>query len=378
MTQRKIYDRNHYAVLLVAAAFLLLRVGQAYSIEEVLPDLVLQYPNEDVKEHFYTLNANFSPDAKKVVVGCTHVDVPQNTTAHSGYTINDAEDGRELARARSSVMVAGFSHVCFSPDGKSILAGESGMYGGDTVLLNAKTGEEIWRKKAQPSDYSYPDPLAPPPDRRFYCAGFSFEGDRVFSTVDDYTIIRDATTGEEMLSPVGGARTGTVFLPGGDQLFTPLKDHPTIYDLLTGEVLQQYVGYNGSISPDGLTIFLAAQDGNAQDSCRLRSSITGDMQRQMPCLNFKGSTPMLTPDTNRVFYREDNVNRRTAILADLTHAGITPLRSFLIPEDDPGIIQRVRYAPDGSRFLVQTRNATYLYDISDLTSTVQDARAYGK
>ena len=107
-------------------------------------------------------------------------------------------------------------------------------------------------------------------------------------------------------------------------------------------------------------------------------STAGKVLREITCRNpdIDTDTIQLTPGGKRIYYVEED-NRGAAILADISQEDIAPLRRFLLPQDEVRpYISQLRYAPDGSKLLVQTQNATYLYDIRDLTSTVQDAKAY--
>ena len=279
---------RRHMTLVTTALLLGLWARPANSVEEVLPDLALAKPPTDFYQAY---DADFSPDSKKIVVGCAFASYPYGGShGNGGYVINSVEDGTLLSEAHSMVMMWGFAVVKFSPDGKTILAGESGLYGGDTALLDAETGEEIWRVHPRPPD---PPPYDPrfPVDRRYTVLGFSPEGDRVFSVVDGVVIIHDAKTGEEILDTVNTYPEGSVaFLPGGTRIFVQTYQHSVVMNLVTDKIIWQSIGFCGYAPPDAHTILLIPQDMNEREICELRETSTGKVLREKYCGKLRAGT----------------------------------------------------------------------------------------
>src|SRR5579885_3468327 len=103
---------------------------------------------------------------------------------------------------------AGITGVAFSPDGKRIVSGSSGLSDEKSVIVwDAATGEEILSLKAQAAEGR--------------CVAFSPDGKRIVATDSRRVAVWDAATGREVLS-LGetGARgiSSVAFSPDGKRI----------------------------------------------------------------------------------------------------------------------------------------------------------------
>jgi WD40 repeat protein/uncharacterized caspase-like protein len=192
--------------------------------------------------------AVFSPDGRTVLAG------DRDNNAH----LWDANSGRELRQFRAPERSWGFPSVAFSPDGLTVLAGS---YDGNAYLFDVKSGRELRQRKV---NNSVGEIVFSPDGRTILTTqsvGYNGNNLRLW----------DARDGRELRQLTGstGAQSGA-FSPDGQAVATAMGDHTIrLWDVVTGRQLKILRGHTNAVSavafsPDGHTLLTGSFDLTAR------------------------------------------------------------------------------------------------------------------
>ena len=345
----KAYIGSHKKIVLVLSFLILVSLSVS---AQVRPISVI-----DTESEYDIIYADFSPDGERLIVG-------------GGATeLWDVQTGKRLLNLEHPTgegFMKGVSvSVKFSSDGKYVVVGyPASAYGwGDTILWNATSGAIVQTFRINKGMYVYNFPL----DYETKGIGFNPEGDKLYTVTYSGTLREwDIKTGKELKNlKTRGYSSFSIFADGkrcvADEGVYSLEDGSELL-LVEGRLF-----LNNNSQLFHLTAII-----NAQDQYQVLQLDTNTYKPKYTYSVFNSDSGNLSLSNTGMYILKGNN------LLNKVGNKLLSLSTKIADTDQETSIKNVVFSPDDRTLAVLSGSKVYIYDVSDLTSSVKEAEALGR